>query len=136
LIGPEKRKKKAIRTARCLSAASFGLFRFFLSIAGIGQSSGSPFLWLLSFGEAKESDCPRGISGMLGVHPRPSPLTPTLSREGRGDYAALRAVYVLDSCCARMTAGWGEGTERWFAGPKSINNFSVKRPFYLGKRTI
>jgi hypothetical protein len=58
LIGPEKRKKKAIRTARCLSEASFGLFRFFLSIAGIGQSSGSPFLWLLSFGEAKESDCP------------------------------------------------------------------------------
>jgi hypothetical protein len=42
LIGPEKRKKKAIRTARCLSAASFGLFRFFLSIAGSGQSSGSP----------------------------------------------------------------------------------------------
>ena len=34
LIGPEKRKKKAIRTARCLSAASFGLFRFLLSIAG------------------------------------------------------------------------------------------------------
>ena len=58
LIGPEKRKKKAIRTARCLSVASFGLFRFFLSIAGSGQSSGSPFLWLLAFGEAKESDCP------------------------------------------------------------------------------
>ena len=47
LIGPEKRKKKAIRTARCLSAASFGLFRFFLSIAGPGQSSGSPFLGYL-----------------------------------------------------------------------------------------
>jgi hypothetical protein len=44
-IVPEKRRKKAIRTARCLSEASFGPFRFFLSIAGSGQSSGSPFLW-------------------------------------------------------------------------------------------
>jgi hypothetical protein len=63
LIGPEKRKKKAIRTARCLSAASFGPFRFFLSIAGKGQSSGSPLLWLLSSGEAEESDSPSGETG-------------------------------------------------------------------------
>jgi hypothetical protein len=68
----------------------------------------------------------------------PSPLTLTLSREGRGDYAALRAVYGLGSRCASMTANWGEGTERRFAcgGTKSINNFIVKRPFHLGKNTI
>jgi hypothetical protein len=67
-----------------------------------------------------------------------SPLTLALSREGRGDYAALRAVYVLDSRCASMTANWGEGTERRFARAwtKSTNSFSVKCPFYLGKRTI
>ena len=64
LIGPEKRKKKAIRTARCLSVASFGLFRFFLSIAGIGQSSGSPFLGYL-FWRSKKGNCPRGISGKV-----------------------------------------------------------------------
>jgi hypothetical protein len=40
-IVPEKRRKKAIRTENCLSEASFP-FRFFLSIAGSGQSSGSP----------------------------------------------------------------------------------------------
>jgi hypothetical protein len=33
LIGPEKRRKKAIRTARCLSVSEFPPFRFFLSIA-------------------------------------------------------------------------------------------------------
>jgi hypothetical protein len=63
LIGPEKRKKKATRTARCLSEASFGPFRFFLSIAGSGQSSGSPFLGYL-FWRSKKGNCPRGMSGM------------------------------------------------------------------------
>jgi hypothetical protein len=36
LIGPEKRKKKAIRTKNCLSDSEFFSFRFFLSIAGSG----------------------------------------------------------------------------------------------------
>jgi hypothetical protein len=134
LIGPEKRKKKAIRTARCLSAASFGPFRFFLSIAGIGQSPGSPFL-VTFFGEAKKVTAPRHERD-VGAHPSPRPLT--LSREGRGDYAALRAAYGLDSRCASMTANWGEGTERRFARAwtKSTNSFIVKRPFYQGKQTI
>ena len=109
LIGPEKRKKKAIRTKNCLSDSEFFSFRFFLSIAGSGRSSGSPFLWLLSFGEAKESDSPSGETGVArtdGVHST-LPLTLTLSHEGRGDRTALRTDYALDSRFARMTAdGW------------------------------
>jgi len=62
LIGPEKRRKKAIRTKNCLSDSEFFSFRFFLSIAGIGQSSGSPFFGYFLW-RSKESDCPRGISG-------------------------------------------------------------------------
>ena len=57
LIGPEKRRKKAIRTKNCLSDSEFFSFRFFLSIAGIGQSSGSPFLGYL-FWRSKKGDCP------------------------------------------------------------------------------
>jgi hypothetical protein len=56
LIGPEKRKKKAIRTADCLSDSEFPPFRFFLSIAGIGQSSGSPSFGYFSW-RSKKSDC-------------------------------------------------------------------------------
>jgi hypothetical protein len=63
LIGPEKRKKKAIRTKNCLSDSEFFSFRFFLSIAGSGQSSGSPFFGYLLW-RSKESDCPRGMSAM------------------------------------------------------------------------
>ena len=74
LIGPEKRKKKAIRTKNCLSEASFFSFRFFLSIAGIGQSSGSPFL-----AEAKKVTAPRHERD-VGAHPSPATLTLTLSR--------------------------------------------------------
>jgi hypothetical protein len=103
LIGPEKRKKKAIRTADCLSVSEFPPFRFFLSIAGSGQSSGSPFLGYL-FWRSKKGDSPTGETGAWHTnhiirrapHPRPSPgQALTLSRKGRGDYATL-------------STGWGE----------------------------
>ena len=71
LIGPEKRKKKAIRTKNCLSDSEFFPFRFVLSIAGIGQSSGSPFFGYL-FWRSKKSDCPRGTSGIVVNEPRHS----------------------------------------------------------------
>jgi hypothetical protein len=62
LIGPEKRKKKAIRTKNCLSDSEFFSFRFFLSSAGKGQSSGSPFLGYL-FWRSKKGDSPTGETG-------------------------------------------------------------------------
>ena len=63
LIGPEKRKKKAIRTENCLSDSEFFPFRFFLSIGGLGQSSGSPSFGYFSW-RSKKGDCPRGMSGI------------------------------------------------------------------------
>ena len=60
------------------------------SIAGCPQRSGgtrpvgSPFLWLLSFGETKESDCAAGRTSRPAAQPTPRPLTPALSPKGRG----------------------------------------------------
>ncbi|RST55266.1 hypothetical protein EJI01_09555 [Variovorax sp. MHTC-1] len=59
------------------------------SAAAGSQTVGSPFLWLLSFGDAKESDSPAGANSRLRLHQRtatiqkPSALTPTLSRSER-----------------------------------------------------
>jgi hypothetical protein len=55
---PREAEEKSDQNEKLSERSEFFSFRFFLSIAGIGQSSGSPFLWLLAFGEAKESDCP------------------------------------------------------------------------------
>ena len=79
LIGPEKRRKKAIRTKNCLSDSEFFSFRFFLSIAGSGQSSGSPSFGYFSW-RSKKSDCPAARAGR-GIRttsfeepPHPNPL--------------------------------------------------------------
>ncbi len=62
----EERKSRRIRDRACLSEASLHDTPAGLSTAGCPERSagtqtvGSPFLWLLSFGEAKESDEPPG----------------------------------------------------------------------------
>ena len=60
---PREAEEKRDQNEKLSERSEFFSFRFFLSIAGIGQSSGSPFLWLLAFGEAKESDSPTGETG-------------------------------------------------------------------------
>jgi hypothetical protein len=55
---PREAEEKSDQNEKLSERSEFFSFRFFLSIAGLGQSPGSPFLWLLAFGEAKESDCP------------------------------------------------------------------------------
>ena len=84
---PREAEEKSDQNEKLSERSEFFSFRFFLSIAGKGQSSGSPFLWLLSFGEAKESDSPSGETGGARTTKLRStfPLTLTLSREGRGD---------------------------------------------------
>jgi len=66
LIGPEKRRKKAIRTKNCLSNSEFFSFRFFLSIAGIepapakaGDNRRGRLLLVTNLYEARKVTAPR-----------------------------------------------------------------------------
>jgi hypothetical protein len=58
LMGPEKQRKKAIRTARCLSVASSRRSAFSEhrseggALVKAGPIVGVAFFWLLSFGQA------------------------------------------------------------------------------------
>ena len=60
---PREAEEKSDQDEKLSERSEFFSFRFFLSIAGIGQSSGSALLWLLSSGEAEESDSPTGETG-------------------------------------------------------------------------
>ena len=65
--------------------------------------------FLVTFGAIAKSDWPRAAIEREGGKDQSSfhrPLTLTLSREGRGDNAALRAICALDPRFARMTADW------------------------------
>ena len=59
---PREAEEKSDKNGPLFERSEFGPFRFFLSIAGIGQSSGSPSFGYFSW-RSKKSDCPRGISG-------------------------------------------------------------------------
>jgi hypothetical protein len=72
----EERSVSRIRARPCLSEASLGETPRDVSTAGCPQRSGgtrpvgSPFLWQLSFGEAKESSSPAGARPGLGKQPQ------------------------------------------------------------------
>ena len=78
LIGPEKRKKKAIRTKNCLSDSEFFSFRFFLSIAGsepapakAGDNRRGRLFLVTYFGEAKKVTR-RQAKPALGIRTKPA----------------------------------------------------------------
>ncbi len=58
LIGPEKRRKKAIRTKNCLSVASF-FVPLFSEHRRNRPIVGVAFFWATFFGEAKKVAAPR-----------------------------------------------------------------------------
>ena len=109
---PREAEEKSDQNEKLSERSEFFSFRFFLSIAGSGQSSGSPSFGYFSW-RSKKSDTPSGEIGAwhteticassglrTGSQAAPrmtprwaSPLTLALSREGRGDNAALRSVY-------------------------------------------
>jgi hypothetical protein len=60
---PREAEEKSDQNEKLSERSEFFSFRLFLSIAGKGQSPGSPLLWLLSSGEAEESDSPPGETG-------------------------------------------------------------------------
>ncbi len=72
-----ERSVSRIRARPCLSEASLGETPRNVSTAGCPERSagtqpaGSPFLWLLSFGEAKESSSPAGASPGPGTQQSP-----------------------------------------------------------------
>jgi hypothetical protein len=66
LIGPEKRRKKAIRTENCLSDSEFSLFRFFSehrseggALVKAGPIVGVAFFWLLFLAKQEKVTAPR-----------------------------------------------------------------------------
>jgi hypothetical protein len=96
---PREAEEKSDQNGPLFERSEFGPFRFFLSIAGSGQSSGSPFFGYF-FWRSKKSDSPSGET------------------DGVQSVFALRFAWFTRwiPAFAGMTAGrWGESAKPRFA---------------------
>ena len=106
---PRDAEEKSDENEKLSERSEFFSFRFILSIAGSGQSSGSPPLWLLSSGEAEESDSPTGQTGGR----RTTALPPTRPFDGPRVTGGLARIHLIARSPSPLPSpARGEGTER------------------------
>jgi hypothetical protein len=101
----EERSRKRIRASDCLSEASSSSTPLSASTAGCPQRSGgtqtigSPFFWVLFFGDAKKSASPAGARPGLQEDPQPYKLAQASTlRPAQDRPSSARTAY--DPACA------------------------------------